>query len=142
MNNNIHDHYSMIDKELLFNMCKNTNLKNLIYLSINDVSNDNDKWWIKNKNKLIKECEQIKKKEIQLSFKNLVKLNYDNNHTKHIFKTLENKIDNIDNIINTINYIDNTNNETDNIINLRKIKSKRNYSSKNNNLYLECYSNC
>jgi hypothetical protein len=138
MNNNevIINYYSTVDKDILNNICENNDLKNLIYLSIeNDVNIFNKKhkyWQIKSKDKLLKECDNLKKKEIKQSSFNLANLAKLNNilpskDVKNIFSKLENKINTLDNFINYVNNMKDINNI--------------NKSSKKNN-YLECYSNC
>jgi len=111
----IDKYYSSIDKSLLNNFCKNSNLKNLINLStqtdIYIFNKKNKKWQLKSKNVLLKECDQIKKKELKVSssmLSNLAKLNNTNdfNTVKSICQNLENKISNIDKIITYINNLD------------------------------------
>ena len=72
---NISKYYSSIDNDLLDDLCKNSNIKNLINLStysdINVFNKRKNKVHLKTKNILLKECESIKKK----SLLNLAKLN-------------------------------------------------------------------
>ncbi len=111
----IDKYYSSIDKSLLTNLCQNNNLKNLINLStqtdIYIFNKKNKKWQLKSKDKLLKECEQIKKKELKVSssmLSNLAKLSnlQDGDQVKSICQNLENKISNIDKIISCINKLD------------------------------------
>jgi hypothetical protein len=88
-----------------------SNIKNLINLSsLADINIFDKKMKIKNKDKLIKECEKIKRQQIKdtsLMLSNLAKLNQpSNNNVKNIFSNLENKIENIDKIISCINTIE------------------------------------
>jgi hypothetical protein len=130
-----------IDKKLLTKFCKDDNLKNLIHLSSqNDINIFNKKWQLKSKDKLLKECEQIKKKEIKTSsFKlsNLAKLNENNiSSVNEICNNLQQKIVNIDKIVSCINNI-NTKNEISIFTgeNIPKI-------SESSSDYIECFSNC
>jgi hypothetical protein len=113
--NTIDQYYSLVDKNLISNLCKNNNLKNLIKLStISELyvfNKKNKKWYLKSKDKLLKECENIKKKELKTSsimLSNLAKLNnnHDVSNIKDICETLQTKIIKLDNIINCINHID------------------------------------
>ena len=107
-NNNINNYYSLIDKNILNNLCKNEKLKYLIQLSTqNDIyifNKKNKRYKFKNINLLLKECEKIKKKEIKSStnlLSNLAKLSNPNlDNVKNIYTNLENKIDNINKFIN------------------------------------------
>ena len=113
--NTIDQYYYSVDKNLISNLCKNNNLRNLIKLStVSDLyvfNKKNKKWYLKSKDKLLKECENIKKKELKSSstmLSNLAKLNTVHNviEVKDICETLQNKISNIDNIIKCLNHID------------------------------------
>ncbi len=108
------EYYSSVDKKLLENMFKNNNLKNLINLSTKTelyvFNKKNKKWQLKSKDKLLKECEQIKKKEIKessLMLSNLAKLSKINeyNSVSSIYNNLQSKIANIDKIVDCINHI-------------------------------------
>jgi len=156
----LNDYYSSVDQNLIDNMNKNNNLKNLINLSTKSdlyiFNKKNKKWYLKSKDKLLKECNQIKKKEIKessLRLSNLAKLSNINEYSSvsNIYNNLQNKIADIDEIVNCINHIDlsseSINNFDPNIINLNNniklnldadIKSDSN-SNKN---YIECYGNC
>ena len=170
--NNINKYYNSVDTNYINNLCKNSNLKNLINLSIQTDLYIFDKKRKKNKLKdkicLLKECDKIKKKEIKNSshmLSNLAKICknnddiYDNPVTekiKNIYKDLENKINNIDKIVNVIKIIDidDTNNsknyEINNLsepifINLSETKNKDNIIKLNlssSEKYIEFYSNC
>jgi hypothetical protein len=114
----INQYYSLVDKNLITNLCKNNNLKNLINLStVSDLyifNKKNKKWFLKSKDKLLKECENIKKKEIKSSssmLSNLAKLNKTNeiSEIKGIYDNLQTKISNIDNIINCLQLLDTVN---------------------------------
>ena len=107
----INSYYSLVDKNYLTTLTKNNNLKNLINLSTQTdlyiFNKKNKKWQLKSKDKLLKECEQIKKKEIKMSssmLSNLAKLSktHDSYEIKNICQKLENKVNNIDKIINCI----------------------------------------
>ncbi len=107
------NYYSSVDKNILNNLCSNNNIKNLIYLSsqvdLNPFNKKNKKWQLKNKEKIIKECEQYKKKEIKefsYTLSNLAKLGSNNtSDVKNICKNYEEKLDNIDKIITCANNI-------------------------------------
>ncbi len=107
------NYYSSVDKTTLNNLCSNTNIKNLIYLSsqvdLNPFNKKNKKWQLKNKEKIIKECEQFKKKEIKefsCTLSNLAKLGSNSTFdVKNICKNYEKKLDNIDKIITCANNI-------------------------------------
>jgi hypothetical protein len=136
---NIDQYYSTIDKNTLTNICKNEKLKNLINLSTrSDIyifNKKNKRLILKPKDKLIKECNQIKKKELKNSssmLSNLAKLNdKDTNYVKNICNNLENKITNIDILMEEINNIDSD-------IDYNIIPTIINIEDK----YIECYSNC
>jgi hypothetical protein len=113
--NTIDQYYSTVDKNLILNLCKNNNLKNLIKLStVSDLyifNKKNKKWYLKSKEKLLKECENIKKKELKTSsimLSNLAKLNtiQDISNVKDICENLQTKISNLDNLIKCINHIE------------------------------------
>ena len=130
----IDTYYSKVDKKVLINLCKNNNLKNLINLSTQTDINVFNKNKLKNKDTLLKECEQIKKKELKhtsILLSNLAKLNQINDiqNVHNVCQTLENKITNIDKIIDCVKVLDI--NDTD-------------VSTKTDNMtdYIECYSNC
>ena len=90
--------YSSIDNNLLDDLCKNNNIKNLINLSIssdiNVFNKRKNKYKLKSKKRLLKECEN-KINESSLMLSNLAKLKID-----------DNKIENINKIINYINKLD------------------------------------
>ena len=90
---NIDNFYSSIDSNYLDNLCKNSNIKNLINLSVySDIDIFNKKKTkLKSKTRILKDCE-IKKNESMNMISNLAKININNN---------------IDNIIKCINKIDN-----------------------------------
>jgi hypothetical protein len=153
MDKTIDEYYSSIDKSILNNLCQNNNLKNLINLStVTDLyifNKKNKKWKLKSKDKLLKECETIKKKEIKTTsnmLANLAKLNnnYETTNIKHICENLNNKITNIDNVIKCIELLDtNTENNYDSFNFNEKIKiidivkSPEIYDN-----YIEYYTNC
>jgi hypothetical protein len=114
---NISEYYSSIDKHVLDNLYKDEIFKNLIKLStVTDIylfNKKNQNWYVKTKTKLLKECDNSKKKEIKYTsslLSNLAKLNKINDndfdYVKNIYRNLEDKIDNIDKFINYINNID------------------------------------
>jgi len=156
------NYYSLVDKNLMNNMYKNNNLRNLLNLSTKSelyiFNKKNKKWQLKSKDKLLKECNQIKKKEIKESsimLSNLAKLSNNNeyNSISNIYNNLQNKIADIDEIVNCINHIDessesinnfklnfiNFNNKNNSLINLN-LDAKSDSSSDEN--YIECYGNC
>jgi predicted ATPase len=164
MNSIDNNQYSLVDKNILEYYCKDSNIKNLVHLS-NDANicifnKKNKKWCLKSNDKLIKECENIKKKEIKNSsslLSNLAKLNSNNTtdttSIQSIYKNLENKIKKVDDIIECINNIKTKKNNT-NIIDFNEIKivdkvdnvikiDINNIIKKNRDYdYIECYSNC
>jgi hypothetical protein len=171
LDNEIEQYYSLVDKKLISNLCKNNNLRNLIKLStVSDLyifNKKNKRWHLKNKEKILKECQNIKKKQLKnssLILSNLAKLNsnYNISNVKDIYTNLHNKISNIDNIIKCLEQVD-TNivnfddihqiktskeleykqlsiqKEQTKIINLNKYSQN---SSEHFNDFIECYSNC
>ncbi len=103
-----------VDKNVLENFCSNSNIKNLIYLSsqmeLNPFNKKNKKWQLKSKDKFIKECEQVKKKELKefsTALANLAKLGCNNTiDVKNIYKNFECKLENLDKIITCANHIE------------------------------------
>jgi hypothetical protein len=110
---NLKDYYSSNNKNLSNSIYSNNNIKNLIYLSsqmdINPFNKKNKKWELKTKEKIIKECEQVKKKKLKdfsSILSNLAKIGSNNTtEVKSIYKSFENKLDNIDKIITCATYI-------------------------------------
>jgi hypothetical protein len=143
-------YYSSVDKNLLENMFKNNNLKNLINLSTKTdlyvFNRKNKKWQLKSKDKLLKECDQIKKKDIKessLMLSNLAKLSKINeyNSVSDIYNNLQSKIANIDKIVDCINHIglssesndiDSNENFKPNIVRFDEITKEKIVSSKIN----------
>ncbi len=163
----LNEYYSSVDKNLLENLSKNNNLRNLINLStksdINIFNKKNKKWQLKSKDKLLKECNQVKKKEIKESsimLSNLAKLSNNNqyNSVSSIYSNLQSKIADIDKIVDCINHIDTTSESVSqdfkpNIVNFNEIsinnkelKINLNLDSKSESScsenYIECYKNC
>jgi hypothetical protein len=159
----LNDYYSSVDKKLIDDMYKNNNLRNLINLSTKSdlyiFNKKNKKWQLKSKDKLLKECNQIKKKEIKESsmmLSNLAKLSSNNefNTVSTIYNNLQTKIADIDEIVNCINHIDNSsesiNNFNPNIVNFDNKQKLINIDlnldtksdSSNYENYIECYGNC
>jgi len=166
----LNDYYSSVDKNLLENLYKNNNLRNLINLSSKTdlyiFNKKNKKWQLKSKDKLLKECNQIKKKEIKESsirLSNLAKLTNNNeyNSVTSIYNTLQLKIADIDKIVNCINHIDTSSESINqdffkpNIVSFDEIPINKKESTINLNLeidsksessccenYIECYGNC
>ena len=161
----LNDYYSLVDKNLMDNMYKNNNLRNLINLSTKSelylFNKKNKKWQLKSKDKLLKECNQIKKKEIKESsvmLSNLAKLSNNNeyNSVSNIYNNLQTKIADIDEIVNCINHIDVSsesisNNFNPNIVNfdnkkMSSINIELNLDTKSESPssenYIECYGNC
>ena len=143
--NNVNNYYSSIDKNIINNLCKNNNLKNLINLSTQSdvfVFNKKNKK-LKSKEKLLNECKQIKNRELKTTssmLSNLAKLNNSqeiinhSNDVKQICSQLENKMVTLDQMISCINDL---NSESPTL---------QNYNIKildiDQDQYLECYSNC
>jgi hypothetical protein len=163
----LNEYYSSIDKNLIENLSKNNNLRNLINLStksdINIFNKKNKKWQLKSKDKLLKECNLVKKKEIKESsimLSNLAKLSNNNqyNSVSSIYSNLQSKIADIDKIVDCINNIDTTSESISqdfkpNIVNFNEISINNKESKINLNLdsksesscsenYIECYKNC
>ena len=166
----LNDYYSSVDKNLLENLYKNNNLRNLINLSSKTdlyiFNKKNKKWQLKSKDKLLKECNQIKKKEIKESsirLSNLAKLTNNNeyNSVTSIYNTLQSKIADIDKMVNCINHIDTSSESINqdffkpNIVSFDEIPINKKESTINLNLeidsksessycenYIECYGNC
>ena len=145
----LNEYYSSVDKNLIENMFKNNNLRNLINLSTKSdlyiFNKKNKKWQLKSKDKLLKECNQIKKKEIKessLMLSNLAKLanNNEYNSVYCIYNNLQTKIADIDKIVNCINHInissESNNNFNPNIVNFDDINNKKesiiNFNNTNN----------
>ena len=126
------DDTNKIDEYSLNRLCNDNNIKNLVKLSADiDLCVFNkkyNKWNIKPKNKLLKECEKIKKTEVKnvsYMLSNLAKLSSNNIDIDPLY----NKIKNIDTVINYINNTD---------ININTKKKNKVESEK----YIESYSNC
>lgn len=132
----INTYYPTIDKLVLGDLCKNNNFKNLVKLSTHtDISLFNKKNKLKGTTKLLKECEQIKKKELKkssLMLSNLAKLNNINNidNVHSICQDLESKITNIDKIIDCVKVLETT-------PEVKVIPKEYLYND-----FIECYSNC
>ena len=115
-NNNIETYYKNIDKPVIDNCVNNLNLKNLLALStITDLylftkKKKKNEWKLKDKRKILKECDIKRKKtikEVSTSL-NVLSKNKSTNLVKEIKiknDTLLNKIENIDSIIETIEKI-------------------------------------
>jgi hypothetical protein len=169
----INQHYSLVDNNLITNLCKNNSLKNLIKLSTSTdlyvFNKKHKKWNLKSKTTLLKECQNIRKKELKLSssmLSNLAKLNSTKDilNVKNICNELQNKITNIDNIIDCIEHLElptnnnlkisKTNNiqsfteqlsakptQNINIIDINNVLNKQN-TTENSDSFIECYTNC
>jgi hypothetical protein len=115
-NYNIETYYKNIDKPVIDNYANDLNLKNLLALStITDLylftkKKKKNEWKLKDKRKLLKECDIKRKqtiKEVSTSL-NVLSKNKSTNLVKEIKiknNTLLNKIENIDSIIETIENI-------------------------------------
>jgi hypothetical protein len=151
---NINKYYSSVDKNVINHLCTDSNIKNLIHLSIktelNPFNKSKKKWNLKSKRKLLKECDNIKKKEVkEFSFhlNNLSKL--ENNNLKNIYKNSENKMDNLYKLINCINNIDlssheSSNNIIENILEQKELSNINPYqinSDKDKTTYIVEYDN-
>jgi hypothetical protein len=140
LNENINSYYPSIDKILLDNLCKNPNLKTLLLLStetnVNIFNKKKNKWELKPNNKILKECEQSKKKEVKVSssmLSNLAKLNSSSTDVTNICHSLENKITNIDKMIDCVNTIGP----------LKEVSTRcKENLSESSDSFIECYSNC
>jgi len=137
-NDNINSYYSSVDKTLLGDLCKNPNLKSLLLLStesnVNVFNKKKNKWELKPNTKILKECEQTKRKEVKTSsamLSNLAKLSSSTSDVKTICHSLENKITNIDKMIDCVN-----------MINKEDIKPLSGGNLSDSDSFIECYSNC
>jgi hypothetical protein len=111
-NKNIETYYKNISKPIIDNYVNNLNLKNLLALStVNDLyiftKKKNNKWILKDKRILLKECNLKRKKTIKevSSTINILSKNKSIDLIKEIKiknNTLLNKIENIDSLIDTI----------------------------------------
>jgi septal ring factor EnvC (AmiA/AmiB activator) len=138
LNDNINSYYSSVDKTLLGDLCKNPNLRTLLLLSaksnVNVFNKKKNKWELKTNDKILKDCEQSKKKEVKTSssmLSNLAKLNSSSTDVTNICHSLENKITNIDKMIDCVNTL-----KEPNLLNTNKVPSESSDS------FIECYSNC
>uniref|UniRef100_A0A6C0DA68 Uncharacterized protein n=1 Tax=viral metagenome TaxID=1070528 RepID=A0A6C0DA68_9ZZZZ len=114
INDNIENYYKNIDKPIINEYMNNLNFKNLLALStINDLyvfQKEKKAWRLKDKEKLLRECEYKRKKkikEVSVSLNSLNK-NKSSTITKEIKlqnNTLLNQIENIDSLIETIEKI-------------------------------------
>jgi len=111
---NIEKYYKDIDKPIFNNIINNYNLKNLLNLTtIIDLSvftnkkRNKKEWQLKDKRKLLKECEIKKKEKIKEATNTLTSL-FTNKSKKAIDdvknknETILNEIENIDTLIDTI----------------------------------------
>jgi hypothetical protein len=111
---NIEKYYKDIDKPIVNNIINNYNLKNLLNLTtIIDLSvftnkkRNKKEWQLKDKRKLLKECEIKKKEKIKEATNTLTSL-FTNKSKKAIDdvknknETILNEIENIDTLIDTI----------------------------------------
>ena len=113
-NNNIENYYKNIDKPLINNYINNLNLKNL--LSLSTLTNlyiftkkTKNQWKLKDKRKLLKECDIKRKKtlkEASISLNMLSKTKSSNiiKEIKIKNDNLLNQIENIDSLIETIEH--------------------------------------
>ena len=112
---NIEKYYKDIDKPIVNNYINNFNLKNLLNLTtIIDLSaftnknkNRKKEWQLKDKRKLLKECEIKKKEKIKEATYTLTSLVTNKskkviNDVKNKNETILNEIENIDTLIETI----------------------------------------
>jgi hypothetical protein len=109
--NNIEKYYKNVDKPVIDNYTNNFNLKNLLELtSITDLyvftKIKNNQWKLKDKNKLLQECQKKKNnkiKEVTTSLKALSKCTTQNKFDiKNKNNEILDEINNIDNLIETI----------------------------------------
>jgi hypothetical protein len=152
------DFYKNIDKSLVNNLFKDENIQNVLKLSMQTelslLNKSRNKWKIKDKRKLLKELDSVKKDKISqltkslefvndIAIENIKKINekviMDINNINHLKKNIE-KDDIYDNIKNITkkNYsskIDKRTIKNEEIINLEPNDKKSKYD------YLEIYSN-
>ena len=155
----ISNYYSGIDEQTLDNLSKkNNNILNLIKLStitnVRVLNKHNKSWKLKDKTRIINDCNKIKNQELKSSgslLSKLAKSNHDykiKDNVRIIYNELENKLDNINKIINYINDINDI--DIDNKVN--KIKTKQKIVKNKINIintdtynstdsYIECFSN-
>lgn len=172
MDDNIINYYASVDKNILNDMCKNSKLKNLISLStltnINVLNKSNKLWKLKSTDKMLLECEKLRKKELKQSsssLSNLAKI-YSNNkseNVKYIYKDLETKLDNINKFVDCLYDIKNETIVSDVYQNTQKkyikvfpedssiekkklitidLKIDNILNIESSDDYVECYSNC
>ena len=134
--NEINSYYSSVDKTVIGDLCKNPNLRTLLLLStesnVNVFNKKKNKWELKPNNKILKDCEQSKKKEVKASssmLSNLAKLNSTSTEVTNVCHSLENKITNIDKMIDCVNTIG-------------AIIEPTKPLSESSDSFIECYSNC
>lgn len=131
---NIDEYYASVDKNIINELCTNHNIKNLIYLSsqmdLNPFNKKNKKWQLKSKDKLLKECEQVKKKkfkDLSTTLSHLAKLgNNSLQDVKIVYKNFEDKIENLEKIIDYVNHIDSNINNNNKIINIIEYDDEKN----------------
>lgn len=135
----ISNYYTGIDEETLNNISKNNiNIKKLIKLStisnVKVLNKYNKTWRLKDKDKIISDCDKIKSKQLKSSgslLTNLAKLNHNykiKDNVRYIYDELDSKLNNINKIIyyaNKIEYYSEENNPKKNL-------SKKNNTKKNN----------
>jgi hypothetical protein len=158
--NNENNKYAAIDTSIIDNISNNSNfnIQNLMKLSKDTelyiFNKKYKKWSLKSKDKLIKECENIKKKEIKKTtsiLSNLAKINPQSNDIKSHYNILENKISKLDDIVSCLNEQNEDTIELTNILEnkdhkildltnvLKDLSDKETDSSSS---YIELYSNC
>jgi hypothetical protein len=129
----ISNYYTGIDEETLNNISKNNiNIKKLIKLStisnVKVLNKYNKTWKLKNKDKIINDCDKIKNKQLKSSgslLTNLAKLSHNykiKDNVRYIYDELDSKLSNINKIIYYANKIESYSEE---------YKSKEKLSKKN-----------
>jgi len=155
--NNENNKYAAIDTSIIDNISNNSNfnIQNLMKLSKDTelyiFNKKYKKWTLKSKEKLIKECESIKKKEIKKTtsiLSNLAKINPQSTDIKSHYNILEDKISKLDDIVSCLNEenLDLTNileNKEQKMLDLTNVlKELSDKETDSSSSYIELYSNC
>ena len=154
--NNENNKYAAIDTSIIDNISNNSNfnIQNLMKLSKDTelyiFNKKYKKWTLKSKEKLIKECENIKKKEIKKTtsiLSNLAKINPQSTDIRSHYNILEDKISKLDDIVSCLNEenLDLTNileNKEQKMLDLTNVLKELSDSDSSSSSYIELYSNC
>ena len=148
--NNENNKYAAIDTSIIDNISNNSNfnIQNLMKLSKDTelyiFNKKYKKWTLKSKEKLIKECENIKKKEIKKTtsiLSNLAKINPQSTDIRSHYNILEDKISKLDDIVSCLNE-ENLENKEQKMLDLTNVLKELSDSDSSSSSYIELYSNC